>query len=152
MRSVVHGEPVKNVEALANPATLDEFRARLNCNPDQGAYVDGSSQNCSLLVVDVQASTAAGNRDGEAVLRNCVWLAGVARRVGVPVVVFSTNIQEALAAPPIRCWRRWTTRRSSPGRRFSCVADGCLDGTAVDSRQQVVVVGTEAHVRCCKRC
>ena len=29
---------------------------------------------------------------------------------------------------------------------FSCVADGCLDGTAVDSRRQVVVVGTEAHV------
>jgi acetoacetyl-CoA synthetase len=28
VRSVVHGEPVKNVEALANPAALDEFRAR----------------------------------------------------------------------------------------------------------------------------
>ena len=28
VRSVVHGEPVKNVEALANPAALDEFRGR----------------------------------------------------------------------------------------------------------------------------
>ena len=29
---------------------------------------------------------------------------------------------------------------------FSCVADGCLVGTAVEQRRQVVVVGTEAHV------
>ena len=28
VRAVVHGEPVKNVEALANPAALDHFRAR----------------------------------------------------------------------------------------------------------------------------
>ena len=28
VRSVVHGEPVKNVEALANPAALEQFRAR----------------------------------------------------------------------------------------------------------------------------
>jgi acetoacetyl-CoA synthetase len=28
VRAVVHGEPVKNVEALANPAALEHFRAR----------------------------------------------------------------------------------------------------------------------------
>jgi acetoacetyl-CoA synthetase len=28
VRSVVHGEAVKNAEALANPAALDQFRAR----------------------------------------------------------------------------------------------------------------------------
>ncbi|HOY01239.1 MAG TPA: acetoacetate--CoA ligase, partial [Zoogloea sp.] len=28
VRAVVHGEPVKNVEALANPAALEQFRAR----------------------------------------------------------------------------------------------------------------------------
>jgi nicotinamidase-related amidase len=29
---------------------------------------------------------------------------------------------------------------------FSCVSDGCLAGTPVEARRQVVVVGTEAHV------
>jgi len=28
VRNVVHGEPVKNVEALANPEALEEFRNR----------------------------------------------------------------------------------------------------------------------------
>jgi len=28
VRAVVHGEPVKNVEALANPVALEQFRAR----------------------------------------------------------------------------------------------------------------------------
>jgi acetoacetyl-CoA synthetase len=28
VRNVVHGEPVKNVEALANPEALEQFRAR----------------------------------------------------------------------------------------------------------------------------
>jgi acetoacetyl-CoA synthetase len=28
VRAVVHEQPVKNVEALANPAALDNFRAR----------------------------------------------------------------------------------------------------------------------------
>jgi len=28
VRNVVHGQPVKNVEALANPEALDQFRGR----------------------------------------------------------------------------------------------------------------------------
>jgi acetoacetyl-CoA synthetase len=28
VRNVVHGRPVRNVEALANPEALDEFRGR----------------------------------------------------------------------------------------------------------------------------
>jgi len=28
VRNVVHGEPVKNIEALANPEALEEFRDR----------------------------------------------------------------------------------------------------------------------------
>jgi acetoacetyl-CoA synthetase len=29
VRDVVHGDPVRNIEALANPAALDQFRNRL---------------------------------------------------------------------------------------------------------------------------
>ena len=40
-----------------------------------------------VLVVDVQERLLPSIADGEAVLGNCDWLVGVARRMGVPVVV-----------------------------------------------------------------
>jgi nicotinamidase-related amidase len=41
----------------------------------------------SLLVVDVQARLLPAIADGETVLANCIWLARVAQRLDVPVVV-----------------------------------------------------------------
>lgn len=32
VRNVVHGEPARNVEALANPEALDHFRNRVELN------------------------------------------------------------------------------------------------------------------------
>jgi hypothetical protein len=143
VRSVVHGEPVKNVEALANPAALDESARGLNCNPEERCgYVDGSSQE-QPAVVDVQERLLPAIADGEAVLGNCVWLAGVARRVGVPVVV-SEQYPEGLGRTADPLLAAVGDAPVVTKTHFSCVADGCLDGTAVDSRRQVV--GTEAHV------
>jgi nicotinamidase-related amidase len=99
----------------------------------------------SLLVVDVQARLLPAIADGEAVLGNCVWLAGVARRVGVPVVV-SEQYPEGLGRTADPLLAAVGDAPVVTKTHFSCVADGCLDGTAVDSRRQVVVVGTEAHV------
>jgi nicotinamidase-related amidase len=51
-----------------------------------------------------------------------------------------------LAPLPRPCWRQLEGARFVEKTHFSCVADGCLAGTEVDLRRQVVVVGTEAHV------
>ena len=40
-----------------------------------------------LLIVDVQARLAPYIHDGQQVAEHCAWLAQVAERVGVPVVV-----------------------------------------------------------------
>jgi hypothetical protein len=40
-----------------------------------------------LLIVDVQERLLPAIADGQDVLRNCIWLAGVAQRLKVPVVV-----------------------------------------------------------------
>ena len=40
-----------------------------------------------LLVVDVQERLLPAIADGETVLKRCLWLFGVAQKVGVPVVV-----------------------------------------------------------------
>jgi nicotinamidase-related amidase len=143
VRAVVHGEPVKNVEALANPAALEQFRARPSCSPEESPMLMDSAKS-SLLVVDVQERLLPAIADGEAVLRNCIWLAGAARRMGVPVVV-SEQYPAGLGRPPRPAGgaRRCALRQKT---HFSCVADGCLTGTAVEQRRQVVVVGTEAHV------
>lgn len=98
-----------------------------------------------LLIVDVQAKLAPFIHDGERVAAHCVWLAQVAARMGVPVVVtehFPEKIGGTLDA----------VRAATPAARyvskqcFSAPADGCLDGTAVEQRRQVIVCGTEAHV------
>ncbi len=103
------------------------------------------SNKCSLLVVDVQARLLPAIADGAEVLKNCVWLAGVARRLGVPVVV-SEQYPEGLGrtAEPLLAAAGDATLVTKT--HFSCVAEDCLADTAVDQRRQVVVVGTEAHV------
>ncbi|NMG42775.1 isochorismatase family protein [Aromatoleum toluvorans] len=100
-----------------------------------------------LLIVDVQERLAPAIDDGDAVVRNCAWLAGVAGRMGVPVVVsehFPEKIGSTVAevkAAAVAAGAQFVTKEF-----FSAETDGCLKGTAIDDRRQVVVCGTEAHV------
>ncbi len=98
-----------------------------------------------LLIVDVQERLAPSIHDHERVAANCVWLAQVAERVGVPVVVtehFPDKIGATLESVKAATTGAQYVRKEC----FSAQADGCLDGTAVDERRQVIVCGTEAHV------
>lgn len=99
----------------------------------------------SLLIVDVQTRLLPAIDDGQTVLRNCVWLAGVARRLSVPVLV-SEQYPEGLGRTAEALLEAVGDARIVDKTHFSCVSDGCLVGTPVDERRQVVVVGTEAHV------
>ena len=99
----------------------------------------------SLLIIDVQTRLAPAIHDGQRVVEHCIWLAGVAERVGVPVVVtehFPTKIGETV--PELKA--ATTGAHYVTKEFFSAKADGCLSGTAIEERQQVVVCGTEAHV------
>lgn len=98
-----------------------------------------------LLIVDVQERLAPSIHDGQRVAENCAWLAGVAARLGVPVVVtehFPAKIGHTVEV----------VRSAAAGAQFvskecfSAQADGCLGATEIDGRRQIVVCGTEAHV------
>jgi nicotinamidase-related amidase len=98
-----------------------------------------------LLVVDMQERLAPVIHDGQRVIDNCAWLAGVAVRVGVPIVVtehfpskLGPTVEAVQAAAPDAMFvtKEW----------FSAQVDGCLEGTAVPGRRQVIICGTEAHV------
>lgn len=98
-----------------------------------------------LLIVDVQDKLAPFIHDNERVEANCAWLAQVAARVGVPVVVvehFPAKIGGTVAAVrAATAHARYVEKQC-----FSAQADGCLAGTAVEQCRQVIVCGTEAHV------
>lgn len=98
-----------------------------------------------LLVVDVQERLLPAIHDGEAILANCIWLVGVARRLGVPVVV-SEQYPAGLGPTAADLKAVLAEARFVEKTHFSCVSDGCLGGTEVEARRQVIVVGTEAHV------
>lgn len=98
-----------------------------------------------LLIVDVQERLAPAIHDGQAVIDNCVWLAGVAARVGVPVVVtehFPGKIGATVAALRLAAADAQFVSKEC----FSAQADGCLKATALEVCRQVIVCGTEAHV------
>ncbi len=97
-------------------------------------------QNSTLLVVDVQERLLPAIADGEAVLANGVWLVGVARRLGVPVVI-SEQYPEGLGRTAGPLLAAAGDASIVTKTHFSCVSDGCLAGTSADMRRQVVVVG-----------
>lgn len=102
-------------------------------------------EKSALLIIDVQARLAPAIHDGQQVVDNCIWLAGVAQRVGVPTVVtehwpqkIGGTVESVKAATADACY--------VSKECFSAEADGALKGTPVEGRRQIIVCGTEAHV------
>lgn len=98
-----------------------------------------------LLVVDVQARLAPAIHEGERVIDNCAWLARVAARLRVPVVV-TEQLPDKIGATVEAVKAASADARYVTKQCFSAQADGCFAGTAVEDRRQVIVCGTEAHV------
>jgi nicotinamidase-related amidase len=98
-----------------------------------------------LLIIDVQEKLAPFIHAGERVAANCAWLAQVAARVGVPVVV--TEHFPGKIGGTLESVRAVTADAHYVEKQcFSAQADGCFAGTAVERCRQVIVCGTEAHV------
>jgi nicotinamidase-related amidase len=103
------------------------------------------AETSALLIVDVQARLLPAIDDGPRVLANCVWLAQVAQRLGVPVIA-SEQYPKGLGhtAPELAAVLPPGGVRTKV--HFSCVADGCFEDHPAWHRPQIVVAGTEAHV------
>ncbi len=98
-----------------------------------------------LLLIDIQARLAPAIHQGQKVAENCIWLAGVAERCGVPTVV--TEHWPQKIGGTLESLRAATSHAQYVSKEcFSAEADGCLKNTAIDERRQVIICGTEAHV------
>lgn len=102
-------------------------------------------RSSALLVIDLQTRLAPAIHDSEQVLARAVWLARLATRMEVPVVItehcphkIGHSVPAVLAAAP--------KARTVHKQCFSAQADGCLAGSAIEACRQIVVCGTEAHV------
>lgn len=104
-----------------------------------------ASSRSVLILVDFQARLMPAIDDAERVIDNAVFLAQVARTLGVPVLGTEQN-PKALGPNDDRV--RELCDRTLPKAHFSAVADGLLAELALlaPGTQQVVVAGCETHV------
>lgn len=103
------------------------------------------AKDSALLVVDLQGGLLPVISGGDAVLDSARKLLGAAGEIGVPCVL-SEQYPAGLGHTEPSVIEAAHSATVVSKMHFSCVADGCLEGTAIESAAQVVVSGTESHV------
>lgn len=98
-----------------------------------------------LLIVDVQEKLVPAIYERETLIANCRWLAAVAERLQVPVVVtehfpdkLGKTLPQLAEAAPSASYVAKT--------HFSATREGGLIHTAIAGAKQIVVCGMETHV------
>ena len=104
------------------------------------------AETSCLLVVDFQERLMPAIHDAERVMANGAWLIQIAQRLAVPVLV-SEQYPKGLGhtVAPIR--NLLPAEAFMEKVHFSCAADrDCMRRIDALEREQIVVIGSEAHV------
>ncbi len=103
-----------------------------------------SARESAVLVVDVQEKLMPKIPDGDALVRNIVFLLDAAKVLGVEVAA-TEQYPKGLGPTVAPLAERVPTRPDKLG--FSCcAAAGLTDGFRAKGRSKIVLVGIEAHV------
>ncbi|WP_207061120.1 hydrolase [Motiliproteus sp. SC1-56] len=105
-----------------------------------------NAKRSCLLVVDIQEKLVPAVHGHQTLIENCRWLLEVADIIGVPVLT-SEQYPQGLGGTvePINALIPAAGKMSKT--HFSCAADaGCRDKIDASGREQVIIVGMEAHV------
>lgn len=99
-----------------------------------------------LLVVDFQERLMPAINDADRIVANGAWLIQIAQRLGVPVLA-SEQYPQGLGHT-VAAIREWLPAEAFMEKRhFSCAADqNCMRRIDALNREQIVVIGAEAHV------
>ena len=99
-----------------------------------------------LLVVDFQERLMPAIDDADRIVANGAWLIQIAQRLGVPVLA-SEQYPQGLGHT-VAAIREWLPAEAFMEKRhFSCAADqNCMRRIDALNREQIVVIGAEAHV------
>ena len=103
-------------------------------------------ETSALLVVDIQERLLPAVHDNARVVANSVWLIRVAQRLGVPVLA-SEQYPQGLGGTVAAIRELLPAEAFVDKVHFSCAAEqGCMRRIDALDREQVVIVGIEAHV------
>ena len=98
-----------------------------------------------LLIIDLQERLLPAIEAGDHVLTHTAWLIGVARQLGVPVLLTEQYPQGlGTTAPVINALIQPSEKLEKT--HFSAIAEGNLLSHPAAQRKQWVVCGTESHV------
>ncbi|MGE5094063.1 MAG: isochorismatase family protein [Betaproteobacteria bacterium] len=100
-------------------------------------------ERCALVLVDYQVRLLPAIAEAEAVLRQALFLAAVARELAMPVLGTEQN-PEGLGPNDERV--RAACDETLAKRHFDAASDGLAAALTSRGRAQVVVAGCEAHV------
>lgn len=104
-----------------------------------------SAESC-LLVVDVQEKLIPAIHQHELLIKHCQWLMRVAQKMSVPVLI-SEQYPKGLGSTVPSLKAIFPHPSMIEKLHFSCTEDEhCARTIAETNRQQIVVIGIEAHV------
>lgn len=103
-----------------------------------------TKDKASLLVVDMQPKVLELIPGHAETLKNCQWLVDLCRDLAVPVQ-FSAHYPRGIGPVSPALLERVEAPAVAEKAFFSCIEDGCLEGSALLEREQVIVCGIEAH-------
>lgn len=99
-----------------------------------------------LLVVDFQERLMPAIHQAESVMAHGAWLIQIAQRLGVPVLA-SEQYPQGLGHTVAAIRKLLPAEAFMEKTHFSCAAErDCMRRIDVLGRQQIVVIGAEAHV------
>jgi nicotinamidase-related amidase len=104
-----------------------------------------TAENSALLIVDVQERLLPHIHDWQALLDHVIWLVGVAKRIGVPVMA-TEQYPKGLGHTNADLAKLFPEGAVAEKLHFSCVTARCLAGLRGCDRPQIVVCGIESHV------
>lgn len=105
-----------------------------------------NSENSCLLVVDVQERLMSGIHQSDKLIQNCSWLIKAAQLFELPVIA-SEQYPQGIG-PTVSSLRELIAEECIQGKSiFSCADSAeCLVMIEQQKRNQIVIVGMEAHV------
>jgi nicotinamidase-related amidase len=104
-----------------------------------------SPTESTLLVIDIQEKLLPKIDQKEEVLKTAIWAVDLAKTIGIPVIL-TEHFPEKIGGTPVVLRSKFNESNIMSKTYFSAVAEGNLLPKFDESRKQVVVIGTEAHI------
>lgn len=101
--------------------------------------------NSTLLVIDIQEKLLPKIHENDIVLKDVLWCVDLARTIGIPSVL-TEHSPEKIGGTPSELREKFTENEILVKTHFSAVSEGNLPGILQKQRNQIIVVGTEAHI------